>query len=103
MLYSYLLFWFKCLLFCSFEKATFGKKTLFKNPKGAVEVYKALSTKDFSILAQIKYTILLIVHAKVCGLKARQIVNEANNKFLCFLLLPIGIFVYKKRKRSFKL
>lgn len=77
------------------------RKTLFRNPKGAVACYKVLSTKAFNLKNRVKFTLLYIMHSFACGNRVKMIVKESNSKLLASLLLPFGYFLYLKRKRKF--
>lgn len=98
-------FFNKAIYACEYQAGGLSdnvQKTLFNNPKGATLCYKILSGKGFNFKNKVKYTVLYIVHAKADKRKFCQIIKESSNKFLTFLLMPLGFVIYLNRKKNAK-
>lgn len=76
-------------------------KRLFKNPLGATECYKELTTKQFNLTTKIKYTLLYILYSFAGEYSLKNIVVNSYNKVLTAMLLPFGYALYLIRKRRF--
>lgn len=77
-------------------------KRLFKNPKGAVECYLMMSSKQAALKPRLKYTIAYIVHSFAAKIKPKQQIKRVSSKFLYILAYIPSWFIYLVRKHKFK-
>lgn len=77
-------------------------KRLFNNPKGAVECYLSMSSKQFNFKPRLKYTIAYIVYSFAAKIKLKEQFKRVSSKFLYILSFIPAWLIYLKKKRRYK-
>ncbi|MBQ9795366.1 MAG: glycosyltransferase family 2 protein [Clostridia bacterium] len=77
-------------------------KRLFENPKGAVECYYSMSSKQAKLKPRIKYTVAYTVYSFAAKIKAKQQFKRVSSKFIYILTFIPAWIIYLNKKRRYK-
>ena len=77
-------------------------RTLFKNPKGSVECYLYMSTKQVSFKQRLKYTIAYIVYSFAAKIKCKEQFKRVNSKLIYMATFIPAFFIYLRKKRKYR-
>ena len=98
-------FFNKAIYVCEYLKGGLSdgvQKRLFKNPKGAVECYLMMSSKQVALLPRLKYTIAYTMYSFAAEVKPKMQFKRVSSKFIYILTFIPAWLIYKIKKRKFK-
>ncbi|MBO5910272.1 MAG: glycosyltransferase family 2 protein [Clostridia bacterium] len=78
------------------------KRRLFKNPKGAVECYLMMSSKQAKFKPRFKYTIAYTVYSFAAKAKIKQQFKRVHSKFIYIATFIPAWIIYLTKKHKFK-
>lgn len=77
-------------------------RRLFKNPKGSVECYLQMSSKQVKFLPRVKYTIAYTVYSFASKVKCKEQFKRVSSKFIYILTFVPSWLIYLNKKRKYK-
>lgn len=78
------------------------KKRLFNNPKGAVECYLVMGSKQAKFMPRLKYTVAYTVYSFNAKVKLKQQFKRVYSKLIYIATFIPSWFIYLYKKRKYK-